>query len=150
MAINVDLVQRINQIKNDIPETEWTYFHLEAVDNFIYHLPNIENQRTRERISRKIAQCLQVVEQRHYWSYDRIDTYQFINRAYVFPISDDYKFELGFISKPNLFLFSIEVIALAFFLQWTLPLWLAVLITCTYVVWKVVRNNKKIRERKFY
>ena len=150
MVAEKDLDTRLTQLKTSISDSEWFYFHLESIDNFIFHLPNIENERTRFRGAEKIRQYLEVIEQRSKFPFDPIETYKDLNRTYIWPISHFYTDELGFIQKPDYPLYIIFAFIIGFVMQLILPVWLAISIVVVLFTLKIVSNSIKMRKRKFY
>ena len=42
MEVQIGLAERLAYLKSSISQSDWKCFHLDSIDNFIFHLPNIE------------------------------------------------------------------------------------------------------------
>jgi|GEM_PF-2443645 hypothetical protein len=150
MVEEKDLYEKLNGLKMSIPETHWFYFHIESIDNFIFHLPNIKNERTRARAAGQIRQYLDVIEQKSQDDFEPIETYKYLHRTYIWHISHFFTDELGFIQKPHYLLHALLAIVITALLQLALSLWLAVSIVVLLFTLKMLSDTIKIKKRRFY
>lgn len=103
------------EVKSAIPEREWKYYHIQSVDNFIYHLESFKNERTRERMIVDIGKYLQTVAQKVSEEETRVHDKSKQLFPLIWKIAETYKFEIGFIQKPS-YLVTIVLIVPLFFL----------------------------------
>ena len=111
-----ELYSKLNELKQTIPKREWRYYHLLAIDNFIYHLRSIKNERSRIRTADGIGNLLQLVSTKLNDNSRLIDKGKALAPS-VWQLSDIYRYEVGFIAKPDFFIMSIVGVCLFFLLQ---------------------------------
>lgn len=146
----MELTTRLAELKSSIPKDDWKYFHLESIENFIYHLPSIANERTRARTAEAIGDYLDVVRKRSSEPFDRKQTYKELFGTHIWSLSHVFTDDLNFIMKPDYLVFSFLMLILGFVLFLTLPLWTAAAALIAVIGWKVLRDRVKVRQRKFY
>jgi hypothetical protein len=116
MSDQTMLYSKLEEIKAKLEEKEWRYYYLTSVENFIYHLSNFKNERTREKVSSDIEKYLEIVV-------EKIDEETTSEKKakklfpYIWKIANIYKLELGFIKKPSWFTFSVLSITLFFLMR---------------------------------
>jgi hypothetical protein len=99
--ISRDILQsRLDALKSTIEKKQWKYYHIESVQNFIYHLTSFPCERTQYRMAGKINAYLSLLEERVKREHD---IHELARELYpsIWSISDEYKNGLGFISKPS-------------------------------------------------
>lgn len=144
-----DLMFKVKKLKETIPAREWRYYYLQSVENFIYHLKSFKSERTRERMANEIEKYLAIVAEK---------MYQTSNVHYkakqLFPliwkISNTYKDELSFTSRPTYLGILLLLIPLFFLLRATYNFSIAFGV-CAFVFGSyVVYSYIKVKARKFY
>src|SRR5438309_6449210 len=97
------LQERLDVITQNIPRKQWKYYHIESIQNFIYHLHSFPSERTQDRIAIKVNSYLSMMQEK---MNEEHDVHSLAKELYpsVWSIADEYKYELGFINKPSYFL----------------------------------------------
>jgi hypothetical protein len=63
--ISRDILQsKLDALKSTRERNQWKYYHIESVQNFIFHLNNIPSERTQNRMAGKIKAYLSLLEER--------------------------------------------------------------------------------------
>jgi type I restriction-modification system DNA methylase subunit len=144
------LQSRLSQIKSVIPEKNWKYFHIESAENFIFHLKSIKSERTRERVERELVSFLDLIEEELKSEKElaniRKDIY--INKLYN--LSNLYKEELGFISKPFYPLTMLLLLGLFLFLAWVSNIYIAGGVSTLLLAVYLLHVKRKINEKRYY
>ena len=68
----------------------------------------------------------------------------------VWSIADEYKYELGFISKPSYFLHLIIWVILFFILRGSFGTWISIGVVAAIAIVTIIRTQLKIKARKYY
>ena len=110
----------------------------------------MKNESNRVRVTEKLVEYLDVVDQKSKDNFDPIESYKNLNRTYIWHISHLFTDELDFIQKPDYLLFIVRVIAVTLVLLFALPWTITLFIVTTFVLWKVIRDRSKLKQRKFY
>lgn len=99
-SISKQLLQtKLDLIKSSVlPENRW-YYHIEGVENFIYHLDNFPSERTKYRVSKDIFEYLCQVEEKLSENREPGPSMKELTPSF-WKISQVYKLELGFSRKP--------------------------------------------------
>ncbi|HKB43625.1 MAG TPA: hypothetical protein VKC90_04525 [Chitinophagaceae bacterium] len=149
MIEDKELYSRLNELKQRIPEKEWIYYHLLGVENFIYHLKNISNERSRERTINAITNYLDLVYEKTKEDSRSIEKGKELAPS-IWKLSDIYRHEVGFIRKPDYLIISIIVICLFFLLKISLNTFqafgISVLVFAGYMIYGYI----KIKAKKVY
>lgn len=109
------LQTKVNELKAVLPEREWKYYHLGSIDNFIFHLKNLENDRTRAEVAAQLEVFLDLAKS-IVSSEDKLLTKAMDLGPLLWKIALPYKTDLGFIKKPDILVSSILAIILFFIL----------------------------------
>lgn len=98
--VEQQLYQKLEEIKLPLKRSEWKYYHLNSVENFIYHLKSFRDERTKDRMAIKIEKYLEIVSEK---VKEKSDVHKDAKELlpYIFKISDTYKYEIRFIQKPS-------------------------------------------------
>jgi hypothetical protein len=112
------LLHKVNELKVMLPKREWKYYHLGSIENFVFHLKNIKNDRTRVEIATQIDSFLsQVITKSR--SDEKLLTKAMDLGPLLWRIALPYKNDLGFIKKPDilisLFMAFFSFVILCFF-----------------------------------
>lgn len=134
-----ELTERMSNFFELIPKKKWHYFHKKSMDNFIYHLPDIANEKTRGEIVEKIQAYLSEIE-----SWPLIDaaeanirTSEKLYHAHVKYLGGFYDAYMGFafIFAPNTFFVLIPSIAVFIYLIRNSQIILTIFITISLIYW---------------
>jgi hypothetical protein len=144
-----ELKLEVEKLKEIIPQREWRYYYLNSVENFIYHLKSFKDERTRARMVGEIKNYLEkIYEKVNQNIYPQDKAKQLMPE--LWRISNTYKDELGFTSRPTYFGMLILLIPLFFILKsnynFSIGLVICVFVFCTYVVYSYI----KVKSRKIY
>lgn len=148
--MDINLMDKLSSLKARIPAEEWKYFHLESMDNFIFHLKNIAGDRTRDMIAGDLFEYLTMVESELAANKTLSDSFKDLYAEKLYPISMFYEDELKFIHKPY---YPLRVILFAgyFFLLYksftlniAIPVWFVSVIAYIIYLWS------KFKSRKWY
>jgi hypothetical protein len=144
-----DLQLQINSLKDKIPSKYWRHYHLEGIENFIFHLPNLKGDNLRIQMDQKIRAYLKVVELE---SENSEDIFTKARKLFpmVWEIADLYKHQLNFIKKPDYLIASVLLIPLYFILRIELSTFFSVLGLLIVAILYLLYGSFKIRSRKVY
>jgi hypothetical protein len=148
--ISRDILQsKLDALKSTIERNQWKYYHIESVQNFIFHLNNFPSERTQYRMAGKIKAYLSLLEER---TKKEHDIHELAKELYpsIWSISDEYKYGLGFISKPSYLLLLFIELVLFFILKSCFGAWIAFGVVAAIGMVTIVRTQMKIKERKYY
>lgn len=99
-SISKQLLQtKLDLIKSSVLPEYWWYYHIEGVENFIYHLDNFSSERTKNRMSKDIFEYLCQMEEKLSQSREPGLSMKELTPSF-WKISQVYKLELGFSRKP--------------------------------------------------
>lgn len=143
--LNVEL----ERLKALLPKDEWKYYHLQSVENFIYHLKTFKSERTRERMANEIESYINLVsEKMHEASAVHKKSKELFSS--IWKLSDTYKYEVGFIQRPSYLVCFILLAALFLLLKFSLntleALGICFLVFGTYAVY----GYFKIKARRVF
>lgn len=140
---------KFEEIKHLINRNEWKYYHLQSVENFIYHLKSFSDDRTRDRMATEIDKFLELVSEK---AKKNIDVYKTGKELfpYIWKISDTYKYEIGFIQKPSYFVALILLIGLFILLKYIVSIEVAITILASFSTIYVIYCVVKTRARKIW
>ena len=63
--ISKDFLQaKLDALKSTVERNQWKYYHIESVQNFIYHLNSFSTERTQNRMAGKINAYLSSLEEK--------------------------------------------------------------------------------------
>jgi hypothetical protein len=148
---NLEIIQtKLQSLKSIIPKDEWKYFHIESVENFIFHLDNIESDRTRKRIENEINFFLVLVEKELAGQKSLTAIYKDLYSKKLHSIATFYQDELRFIKKPYYPLTILGFIILFAVLFKFVNIFFAIIITILSIVFYLLRTSSKIRAKKYY
>jgi Flp pilus assembly protein TadB len=148
--ISRDMLQsKLDALKSTIERKQWKYYHIGSVQNFILHLNNFPSKRTQNRIAGKINSYISLLEER---TKKEHDIHELARELYpsIWSISDEYKYGLGFTSKPSYLLYLFVWLVLFFILKSYFGAWIAFGIVAAIGIVTIVRTQMKIKERKYY
>ena len=144
------LHERLNLIKEQIPQSEWMYYHIESIQNFIFHLDSIELDRTKARTSEAINEYLNIIEKKAKQEQDLEQLYKELNRNYIWKLSHVYTDEVGFTLKPDYPLFILVMLIVLCILQFFIPMiYASITITVLFAIW-VTYKTLKVKAKKYY
>ena len=92
---------KLDQLKSIIPKDDWKYLHIESVENFIFHLNSIKNDRTKKRIENEIGSYLSLVEEELASKKILTVIYKDLFSKKLYSLITFYEDELKFIKKPH-------------------------------------------------
>lgn len=143
--LNIEL----NKLKAAIPEKEWKYYHLQSVENFIYHLKSLDGERTRDRMAIEIEMYISQVADKVNEESSVYDKGKELFPA-IWKMSDTYENEVGFISKPSYVITGILIVALFLVLR-LFNSFLMSLGTCFFILIIYISYcYYKMKDRKFF
>jgi hypothetical protein len=116
------LCERLHLISEQIPQSEWTYYHIESIQNFIFHLNSIKSERTKARTAEAINEYISFIEQKAKQEQDPEQLYKELHRNYIWQLSHVYTDEVGFILRPDYPLFILILLILFCILQFFIPI----------------------------
>lgn len=64
------LQDKLDQIRSSLLRKHWSYYHVEGVQNFIYHLDSFHSDRIRNKIAKDILQYLCKAEEKVNLNYE--------------------------------------------------------------------------------
>ena len=64
MIDECQLYVELEKVKAILQKSEWKYYHVKSVENFIYHLKSFKNERTRERMANEIGNYVKLVSEK--------------------------------------------------------------------------------------
>ncbi len=130
-----------------IDKKDLIYYHISAIQNFVYHLDNIQSEQRRARTASSIHDYLLILAQRLKEQHElRVVAKELY--PHVWQISQIYRDELGFVSKPY---YPISVgIWLFFFavLNYFISTWFAILAVVTIAIASIVYKQIKVKALK--
>jgi len=143
------LQERLDVIIQSVTPRQWKYYHIECVQNFIFHLNSFPSERTQDRMAGKLDSYLSLLEKRIKQEHD---LHSLARELYplVWSIADEYKYELGFISKPSYFLHLIIWVILFFILRGSFGTWISIGVVAAIAIVTIIRTQLKIKARKYY
>lgn len=144
------LKSRLNQIKLVIPEKDWKYFHIGSAENFIFHLESIKSDRTRERVEGEVVSFLDLIEKelKNEKELTNIRKDIYINKLYN--LSNLYREEVGFISKPSYPLTMLLFLGLFLFLTWVSNIYIGGGVSFFILTVYLLYVRKKIKDKRYY
>lgn len=144
---------KLQEIKSLLPKRRWKSYHLLSIDNFIYHLESLKNERIRTSISNEILTYLNIVEVSVEGDTDR-DIYNSSAFEslfkYIYKISDHYRDDLGFVKRPSYPLLVLVLGIWYFFLKISFSPVQSLLITIISATITVIYYFIKSKQRKVY
>ena len=143
------LQEKLDAITQSITQKQWKYYHIECVQNFIFHLNSFPSQRTQERMASKLGSYLSLLEKRINQEHD---VHRLARELYpsVWSIADEYKYGLGFISKPSYYLHFIIWVVLFFILKYSFGAWVSFIVIAPITLITIIRAQVKIKARKYF
>jgi hypothetical protein len=148
--ISRDILQaKLEVLKSTLEKKQWKYYHIESVQNFIYHLNSFPSERTQNRIAGKINAYFSLLEEKVKKQHD---VHKLARELYpsIWSIADEYKYGLGFISKPSYMLHLFVWLAIFFILKSSFEAWIAFGVVVVIGIVTIVPTQMKIRERKYF
>jgi hypothetical protein len=148
--ISRDILQaKLEVLKSTLEKKQWKYYHIESVQNFIYHLNSFPSERTQNRIAGKINAYFSLLEEKVKKEHD---VHKLARELYpsIWSIADEYKYGLGFISKPSYMLHLFVWLAIFFILKSSFEAWIAFGVVVVIGIVTIVPTQMKIRERKYF
>jgi len=143
------LQNKLNAIKEVITKRQWLYYHIVALQNFIYHLDNILSERTRARTAKSIYEYLSMLEERIKEDHDLTALAKGL-APYVWQISHVHRDELGFISRPY-YPINIVIWAIIFFiLNYSFSTVFALATVAIVATIRIVYQQIKVKAKKVY
>jgi hypothetical protein len=61
MVSENELTTKLERLKSVIPKSEWKYYFLPSIENFIYHLKSFESERTRQKMEDQLNDYLDIL-----------------------------------------------------------------------------------------
>ncbi|HEX2534852.1 MAG TPA: hypothetical protein VHK69_14000 [Chitinophagaceae bacterium] len=143
------LQEKLQALKGVLTQRQWMYFHLEAIGNFIYHLPSFSSDRTQARLSRHIHDYLELVDKRHSEAPDLLLLARELT-PHMWRIMGDYRQELNFVGKP-FYPFHLAVWTVLFFVfRSAFPAPIALAAVGVIALGTIIYYRLKIRAREYY
>lgn len=143
------LRENLDAIKRGITKRQRLYYHIDAVENFIYHLSNLPTERRQERTAKDIQNYLTLLEEKIKREHDMTVVAKEL-APYIWNISHVYKLDLGFVSKPY-YPFHLVLWAVLFFVfQSALSTPIALIAVTATVVSTIVYYSLKIKAKEYY
>lgn len=144
-----DLYLKLDALKEVIPKKKWKYYHLTSIENFIFHLGSIKNERSRERMTLEINNYIDVASQRVNDGSRLVDKSKELF-ASVWELSDLYRYEVGFIKKPDYLIIFLIVLPLFFLLKLSLNTLQALIVAIIGFAAYALYGYFKVKARKVY
>lgn len=143
------LQEKLEVITQSITRKQWKYYHIESVQNFIYHLYSFPSERTQERMAIKINSYLSLLQEK---INEEHDVHSLARELYpsMWGIADEYKHGLAFINKPSYFLNFIIWVALFFILKSSFGTLVGLGVVAAIVIVTMIRTQMKIKARKYF
>jgi hypothetical protein len=149
MIEETELYLKLEFLKTNIPKNEWKYYRLLQIENFIYHLKNIKNERTREKAADDINDFLGFALEKSTELLSPIEK----GKA-LFPVfwrlCDLYTYELGFIRKPDIIITSVIFSFLFIFFRFFYNNSAAFVITFCFFLLYMFYAYPKLKAKKVY
>jgi hypothetical protein len=143
------LQEKLEAITQSITRKQWKYYHIESVQNFIYHLYSLPSERTQERMAIKINNYLSLLHEK---INEEHDVHRLARELYpsIWSIADEYKQGLGFINKPSYFLHLIVWVALFLILKSSFGPLVGLGVVAAIAIVTIIRNQMKMKARKYF
>ena len=149
MTTKEDLISKLDIIKSNIPQNEWRYYHILSIENFIFHLSEIKSERSKERIIIDIENYLDAITIILGEEMDNHQKYKDLFPA-IYQLSEIYKYDLGFIKRPSIFvsliLFGITFLILKLSFNTLQSFIISTIIFSVYSIYVVF----KIKSKKYF
>jgi hypothetical protein len=149
MSDEQKLYLKLDVVKNTIPQNEWKYYHISSIENFIFHLKNIKNERSKDRTANNIEKYIDAATQK-LDDHSDLATKSKELFVLVWKLSDLYRYELGFIKKPDYLIISIIVVILFFLLRLSFSTVQSFIVSIIGFAGYALYGYLKIKARKVY
>ena len=141
---------KLDQLKSIIPKDDWKYLHIESVENFIFHLNSIKNDRTKKRIENEIGSYLSLVEEELASKKILTVIYKDLFSKKLYSLITFYEDELKFIKKPH-YLFTVLCFTILFFVLFKVfNIYIAIIVTIILIVSYLIYTGSKIKAKRYY
>jgi len=143
------LQEKLDVIIHSITRKKWKYYHIESIQNFIYHLNSFPSERTRERVAIKIESYLSLLQDK---INEEHDVHSLARELYpsIWSIADEYKHGLDFIKKPSYFFNVIIWVGLFFILKSSFDTLIGLGVVAAIAIVTVIRTQMKIKARRYF
>jgi hypothetical protein len=111
MSTQERLFLELEQKKALVEKDEWKYYYFEILENFIYHIPNLKDRRTRNEAVIEIEKYLSLVGDKINSQSTKYEKGKEL-LPHLWKLGITYKNEAGFILKPNYVVVAILIIGL--------------------------------------
>lgn len=144
-----ELYRKLDEIKLPLDRSEWKHYHLNSVENFIYHLKSFSSEKTRVRMVIEIEKYLELVSEK---ASVKSDVHKKGKELFhsIWKIADTYKYEIGFIQRPSYLVVLILSAGLFFVLKISVSTTIALVICASLAVLYAVYGYLKTRSRKVW
>ena len=144
------LKSNFKKLRNDIPQNIQIYYHVESINNFILHLDEIRNDKTKIRICENLLSCIDFIHTRMRDNENLRDCYKEIFSKHIYYLGNIYRDELGFIKKPYYPLTVLIFIILFILIYFMAGLTQSLLFVSATAIIFIVYNYRKIIKKKYY
>lgn len=149
MPTKEELQSKLETLKTKLDEREFKYYFINGIENFIFHLDNFQNLRTKEKITTQIEDYLTLAigkvgeEEKVFEKSKKLAPFIY-NIAYV------YKLEQGFIKEPDLMITFLLLVIFFFLLILVLPKFNALLICSSLFIIYFIRGYLKTKSKRVF
>jgi len=144
-----ELQTKLDALIQTITKRHWLYFRIRGVQNFIYHLDNIANERTRARMAQAIFAYITLLEERAHIEDDLFAAGRELT-PHHWQIARVYSDELGFITEPDYFFLFLVLTIAYFILAAMFTSTAALIVVAVFAIGRIIYNYFKVQQRKFY
>lgn len=149
MQDSESLYSQLEKVKNAIPSKYWKSYNLLTIENLIYHLNELKNERVRNKVGGEIKSYLDLVESKTKNNLFQQEDVKDLDK-YIYRISDPYKYDVGFVLRPSYPVLVVIMIVWFFFLRISFSLDMAAIITLVSFVLIIVYYSIKTKQKKIY
>ena len=143
------LFEKLNSIKQFISKREFRYYHIDSIDNFIFHIDKFNSERTSVRMAHQIDEYLTLLNQKLNEPHDKHELAMELF-PHIWKIADTYKYELGFRhSTPFWMIIAIWTVVF-FIVNATGPAWMAIIAAVVGAIVHAIWVYTKKKTRRFF
>lgn len=142
----LDIGDKLENIKKEIPNDKKKYYHFRSVFNFIHHISLLSNVDSQDFVVEKLSGFVNYIESNKIDDvYDSLKLYN----KYIKPIGELYELELGFFIMIKPWILNISILFLVILLYLINNIFFSVLSLCLLSIFCFYLGNK-VYKKKVY
>jgi hypothetical protein len=114
-----ELYLKLRTFEKTVSPNEVKYYHVSSIENFIFHLKSIKDERSRTKTAIEIDKYIDLASQKSQCELPLVNKSKELFSS-VWQLSDIYRYEVGFIKKPDYLIILFLVFCLFFLLKFSL------------------------------